>query len=200
MSGNKRREQFLHAPGESELRELSGELRELASAAEAALEAYGRTQRGEDETRRLILREGPGRPPTSRASTTKNAYWPKRTRWPLPVLQRDRRRTTAPRAAALVPPLMQELFDHLAKLQPGVPRAIWGHVQFETIHPFGDGNGRTGRALLQAGLQTSLPISPFILREPQTYYRLFQESDWPQWLAWLCRGIVEQHGLEGQGD
>ena len=75
---------------------------------------------------------------------------------------------------------------------PEIPRAVWAHIQFETIHPFADGNGRTGRAIMQAAMRTTLPLSPFILRERPRYYELFGEASWPAWLQWFCRGIVEE--------
>ena len=66
------------------------------------------------------------------------------------------------------------------------------HVRFETIHPFADGNGRTGRALMQQVMGTRLPVSPFILRERSAYYELFRMGDWPRWLEWFCRGLAEE--------
>ena len=85
-----------------------------------------------------------------------------------------------PPGPALVPSLMNELFSHLYKHEgTQITRAVWAHVQFETIHPFADGNGRTGRAVLQAALGVPIPISRFILRERATYYELFRKSDCP---------------------
>ena len=97
-----------------------------------------------------------------------------------------------PPGPALVPALMAELFERLAGQPTGVAGAVWAHVEFETVHPFADGNGRTGRALMQAMLGSCLPISPFILRERPTYYELFRRNEWPRWLEWFCRGITEQ--------
>jgi Fic family protein len=63
------------------------------------------------------------------------------------------RRGAGPADAALVPPLPDRvpgLLDDLVRIVnrddlPAVAQAAIGHAQFETIHPFGDGNGRTGR-------------------------------------------------------
>lgn len=104
--------------------------------------------------------------------------------------------THRPPPPGLVKPLMDELFESISGQPPSVPGAAWAHVQFETIHPFADGNGRTGRAILQAALGAPLPLSRFILRERHTYYELFGRSDWPAWLEWFCRGIITESGEE----
>jgi Fic family protein len=76
------------------------------------------------------------------------------------------------------------------------------HYQFESIHPYYDGNGRTGRILnilylIQSNLQ-KLPVlylSRYIIRNKQDYYRLLQEvrlsDNWEEWLLYLIRGIEE---------
>ncbi|MGY4385741.1 Fic family protein [Pedobacter sp. UYP24] len=74
------------------------------------------------------------------------------------------------------------------------------HFQFESIHPFYDGNGRTGRIinilyLILEGLQ-NLPIlylSNYIIKHKADYYRLLQkvrdENLWEEWLLFMIRGI-----------
>ncbi|MFT3797114.1 Fic family protein [Microbacterium sp.] len=77
-----------------------------------------------------------------------------------------------------VPALMADLFEFIARTDvPVLPQAAIAHAQFETIHPFPDGNGRTGRALLhlmlrRSGLtrQTTVPISAGLLHDPQKYF------------------------------
>ena len=96
-----------------------------------------------------------------------------------------------PPSPGLVPHLMDELWEWLSEQPPSVPAAIWAHVQFEAIHPFADGNGRTGRAVLQSALGTPAPLSRFILREQENYYKLFRWSEWPAWLEWFCQGTME---------
>ncbi len=111
-----------------------------------------------------------------------------------------------PPGAGLVPALMREFYDGcrwpVSGCQDGdaVAKAIRAHIHFETVHPFADGNGRAGRAILQRMLGTRIPISPFILRERWEYYRLFEEGDWSEWVLWLGLGIVEKahrHGVAG---
>lgn len=60
---------------------------------------------------------------------------------------------------------------------PIITQAAIAHAQFETIHPFPDGNGRTGRALIHAvlhrgGLTRNLtvPVSAGLLRDPHAYF------------------------------
>ena len=81
-------------------------------------------------------------------------------------------------------------------------KAALAHVQFETIHPFLDGNGRLGRLLV-----TFLLCAEGVLREPMLYlslyfkghrdeyYRLLQEvrvgGDWESWLSFFFTGVAE---------
>jgi len=86
-------------------------------------------------------------------------------------------------------------------LEPLVRFAI-AHYQFEAIHPFVDGNGRTGRVLnslflVERGL-LRLPIlylSRFIIRQREDYYRLLLEvtrdAAWEPWILYVLRGIEE---------
>lgn len=74
------------------------------------------------------------------------------------------------------------------------------HFQFESIHPFYDGNGRTGRIinilyLILQDLQT-LPIlylSSYIIKNKSEYYRLLQEvrdhNQWEAWILFMVKGI-----------
>ena len=72
--------------------------------------------------------------------------------------------------------------------------------EFEAIHPFADGNGRTGRLINTVYLAeqklTDLPIlchSRYILRHRQEYYRLLQHTrktnDWEHWIVWMLDGV-----------
>ena len=101
-----------------------------------------------------------------------------------------------PPGPALVPSLMRELMDFLQESgndRAGrIARAVWAHVEYETVHPFADGNGRTGRALITHLLDAPVPLSRFIFAESGGYYRLFQRGGWPDWLEWTLRGILEE--------
>lgn len=89
----------------------------------------------------------------------------------------------------------------LSDLDPIIKMAII-HFQFESIHPFYDGNGRTGRIinilyLILEGLQT-LPIlylSNYIIKNKTEYYRLLQEirdkDVWEEWLLFIIDAITE---------
>ncbi len=93
----------------------------------------------------------------------------------------------------------------MCDVDPLVKMAII-HYQFESIHPFYDGNGRTGRIinilyLILESLQ-NLPIlylSSYIIRNKSDYYRLLQEvreeSNWEEWLLFIIKG-VEQTSIE----
>ena len=98
-----------------------------------------------------------------------------------------------PPAPALVPDLMDELFAYAAATGPNpVAQAAWAHLQFETIHPFADGNGRTGRALINRLLEAPLPLSEYILGHRQEYYRLLGAGDWHPYLDWFVTGVMEE--------
>ncbi|RWU09487.1 Fic family protein [Pseudidiomarina gelatinasegens] len=89
-------------------------------------------------------------------------------------------------------------------IDPLIKMAV-SHYQFEAIHPFYDGNGRTGRILnvlylIEQKLLT-LPIlylSRYIVAHKQDYYRLLiqvtQKQNWEDWLIFMLRG-VEQTSL-----
>jgi len=92
---------------------------------------------------------------------------------------------------------MQEETD----IDPLVRLAIQ-HYQFEAIHPFVDGNGRTGRILnilflVQQGLLDSpiLYLSRFIIQNKAAYYRLIKkvthEQDWTSWILFVLDGVEE---------
>lgn len=115
-------------------------------------------------------------------------------------------------AVVYTPPVGEDLLRRLlanwerflhenTEIDPLVRLAV-GHYQFEAIHPFIDGNGRTGRVinslfLIQEKLLT-LPIlyhSRHILREKADYYRLLRsvtsDSAWEAWVLYVVRGIEE---------
>lgn len=86
-------------------------------------------------------------------------------------------------------------------IDPLIRMAV-GHYQFEAIHPFTDGNGRTGRVLnslflIQEGLLT-LPIlylSRYIIQNKAEYYRLLLDvtrvQQWEPWLLYMLRAVEE---------
>ena len=96
--------------------------------------------------------------------------------------------------------------DELCDYDPLVKMAIIHH-QFESIHPFGDGNGRTGRIMnILYLIQTEildLPIlylSRFITHHKSEYYRLLQAirekqgdnfKEWEEWILFILKGIEE---------
>lgn len=74
------------------------------------------------------------------------------------------------------------------------------HYQFESIHPYYDGNGRTGRILNMLFLVQQelldipvLYLSSYIIRNKQDYYRLLQEvrtkGVWEEWIVWMLKGV-----------
>ncbi|MGK9220405.1 MULTISPECIES: Fic family protein [unclassified Microbacterium] len=94
------------------------------------------------------------------------------------------------------------------EIDPLVRMAI-SHYQFEAIHPFEDGNGRTGRILnvlylVQAGLLDApiLYLSRYIIRNKNDYYRLLlavtQDGAWEDWVRFMLRGL-EQTAQETLG-
>ena len=117
-----------------------------------------------------------------------------------------------PGNAAFVPPppamvanCMGALEDFLHGSSDSLPvlvRAALAHVQFETIHPFLDGNGRIGRLLITfllspAGvLRETLLFNSLYLKHPRDeYYHLLEatraDGDWEGWLAFFLTGVHE---------
>lgn len=117
---------------------------------------------------------------------------------------------TRPGTAHFVPPpphavteCMGQLERFLHESDPGLPvlvKAALAHVQFETIHPFLDGNGRVGRLLIalilcDAGILTQplLYLSLFFKQHRAEYYRLLDqvraEGDWELWLDFFLEGV-----------
>ncbi len=119
---------------------------------------------------------------------------------------------TRPGNALYVPPPMSELkgvldsFEHFMHEEAsGLPPLIKAgllHVQFETIHPFLDGNGRVGRLLITLYLcvhkvlhRPLLYLSLYLKTHRTEYYRLLQEvrerGSWEVWLAFFLEGVAE---------
>ena len=113
-----------------------------------------------------------------------------------------------PRDALFVPPrpervgpLLDDLFAFAkrADIAPVVQAAIV-HAQFETIHPFTDGNGRVGRALIHIVLRrravvtrTLVPISTVLLSEPENYFEglgRYREGALDGWVSDFARATV----------
>jgi len=117
----------------------------------------------------------------------------------------------SPATAKFVPPpypLVDESFANLESFlhdpepMPPLIKAGLAHAQFETIHPFLDGNGRTGRLLITFWL-----VEQGILRKPLLYTSLYfkqhrdeyvdrlqlvrDEGDWEQWLAFFLDGVAQ---------
>jgi Fic family protein len=117
---------------------------------------------------------------------------------------------TRPGNAKYIPPPPHLVAECMAALEryihdPEVPaliKAALAHVQFETIHPFLDGNGRTGRLLIalilhQEGVlrQPLLYLSLYLKQHRDEYYRLLdlvrQEGDWEAWIDFILEGIAQ---------
>ena len=95
----------------------------------------------------------------------------------------------------------QFVHEESLELDPLVAMAV-AHYQFEAIHPFTDGNGRTGRILnvlflLERGL-LNVPIlylSRYIVENKTDYYRLLnavtRDGAWEEWLLYILRAVEE---------
>jgi Fic family protein len=95
-----------------------------------------------------------------------------------------------------------ERFLHTRDNLPALVKIGLAHVQFETIHPFLDGNGRVGRLLITFLLTQGeilhkpvLYLSHYFKRHRQDYYERLQavrdHGDWEGWLAFFLRGVAE---------
>ena len=105
-----------------------------------------------------------------------------------------------------VPSLMKSFIEYLNfpsdEIQPLIRIAVI-HAQFETIHPFGDGNGRIGRILIPLYLfaqsQISLPyffISEALERDQHRYYKLLNDTrgpgKWNEWIKFFLDTVAKQ--------
>lgn len=117
---------------------------------------------------------------------------------------------TRPGKAVFVPPppervpaLLGDLEHYIHQTAPKLPalvRVALVHAQFETIHPFLDGNGRIGRLLIAALLEQwgLLPeplmyLSGYLKRHQREYYRLLSavrtDGDWEAWVAFFLEAV-----------
>ncbi len=118
---------------------------------------------------------------------------------------------TRPGNAAFVPPPADQVMECMGKLElflhdqpeptPALLKASLAHVQFETIHPFLDGNGRLGRLLI-----TLLLCEQKVLRDPMLYLSLYFKThrqyyyellnnvrltgDWEAWLDFFAEAVI----------
>ena len=119
---------------------------------------------------------------------------------------------TRPSNALFVPPPHSAVPDAMTALEsfmheegdglPVLTRAGLAHVQFETIHPFLDGNGRVGRLMItlllsHAGVlrEPLLYLSLYLKQNRARYYQLLTEvrntGDWEAWVAFFFEGVQQ---------
>ena len=117
---------------------------------------------------------------------------------------------TRPGNAVFVPPPAEHIADLLSDLErfihadaPALPPLVniaLIHAQFETIHPFLDGNGRMGRLLIAALLEhwgllsePLLYLSGYLKQHQLQYYRLLSnirgEGNWEAWISFFLEGV-----------
>ena len=116
-----------------------------------------------------------------------------------------------PGNASYVPPPQDLVLDSMGSLEtflhadanevPPLTKAALTHAQFETIHPFLDGNGRVGRLLVTFLLchegvlkQPLLYLSLYLKQHRKKYYELLQrvrtDGAWEEWLAFFFQGVA----------
>jgi len=125
---------------------------------------------------------------------------------------------STPATAAFVPPPVDamgecldnwEHFLHMKDVLPDLIQCALMHVQFESIHPFLDGNGRVGRLLIALFLierqrlsQPLLYLSAFIDAHKSDYYELLQRvrthGEWSAWMRFFLRGVSETATAAGR--
>ena len=128
---------------------------------------------------------------------------------------------TRPGNAAFVPPPPERVPDLLSDLErfihapldgvlPPLVRIALVHVQFETIHPFLDGNGRIGRLLIAVLLEhwglleePLLYLSGYLKQHQTEYYRRLSairtDGDWQGWIAFFLEGVTQAAGEAERG-
>jgi len=121
---------------------------------------------------------------------------------------------TRPGNARYVPPPVHEVLPSIGALEkflhddpvrtPVLVKAALAHAQFETIHPFLDGNGRIGRLLVTLLLCSEkhrvlsrplLYLSLYLKRNREEYYTRLQRvrthGEWEEWLSFFLDGVIE---------
>jgi Fic family protein len=124
---------------------------------------------------------------------------------------------TRPGNARYVPPPSHEVMSAMGALEkflhndpvrmPVLVKAALAHAQFETIHPFLDGNGRVGRLLValllcaeehQVLSRPLLYLSLYLKRNRDEYYtrlqRIRTHGEWEEWLAFFLEGVIDVSG------
>jgi Fic family protein len=123
---------------------------------------------------------------------------------------------TRPGNAAFVPPPPERVADLLSDLErfihaphelalPSLVKIALVHAQFETIHPFLDGNGRIGRLLIAALLEhwqllpePLLYLSAYLKQHQAEYYRRLSgirtDGDWESWVSFFLEGVAVAAG------
>ncbi|HEX2919949.1 MAG TPA: Fic family protein [Bacteroidales bacterium] len=118
---------------------------------------------------------------------------------------------TRPGNAVFIPPPVEDLMECMGKFElflhdmpeptPVLLKAALMHVQFETIHPFLDGNGRLGRLLITLLLceqkvlqEPMLYLSLYFKTHRQYYYELLNKvrttGDWESWLDFFAEAVI----------
>lgn len=121
-----------------------------------------------------------------------------------------------PAEAEFVPPPPERLMEFLGPFEfylndkpektPVLVKAALSHVQFETIHPFKDGNGRLGRLLItlllcseKTLLHPTLYLSLYFKQNREEYYDRLQavrlKGDWEGWVQFFFKGVIETSEL-----
>ncbi len=100
----------------------------------------------------------------------------------------------------LIPELMEDLFAFVARTDVDpITQAAVAHAQFETVHPFADGNGRLGRVLIGCILARHLdvrvppPVSLEMARDIGGYQAgltLFRQHDTERWVSWFADAVT----------
>lgn len=121
---------------------------------------------------------------------------------------------TRPGNARYVPPPVNEVMPAMGQLEkflhddpeptPILLKAALAHAQFETIHPFLDGNGRVGRLLVTLLLCAEDPgvltrpllyLSLYLKQNRDEYYRHLQRirthGEWEEWIVFFLEGVIE---------
>lgn len=122
---------------------------------------------------------------------------------------------TRPGNAVFVPPPPERVSDLLADMErfihdagkdlPPLVKIALIHAQFETIHPFLDGNGRIGRLLIAALFEhwdllrePLMYLSGYLKRHQSEYYRRLSvirtDGDWESWVSFFLEGVVTAAG------